>query len=362
MEDQKRCPIRMRYLPKDLAISVPLCRKNLPDMNKCCFLMLVVTAFSIPLDAQCDEATTSQSPQPVIRVLGIGNSFTENAIAYLGTMSEQCDGCQLVIGRATIGGCSLEKHVRLARIHETNPEDPEGRAYSIWRTDPNGKRSRHKVGLMEILESDKWDVVTIQQLSRKSTDISTYRPFARQLYNYVKRYAPQAEVVIHQTWAYRTDGDFAKVFPDKPGYGQESMYADLSRAYATIAEELDVRIIPVGAAFQLARKERPYRPDPNVTPSELQPKKLPHDLNSLCAGWHWKEDGDDYELRCDTHHAGPLGKYLAAAVWLEFLTGRRPCEQGIQIPAVSDEQAKFLCDVAHRALQIQQETRLSIAP
>ena len=243
----------------------------------------------------------------------------------------------------------MEKHIRLAKLHEAEPDSAEGKPYALSKTDSEGKRVRTRVGLRELLASDTWDIVTIQQLSAQSPDIANYRPYAKELYDCIKKYAPQAEVVIHQTWAYRTDGDFARVFPDKPSYNQEDMYRDLNAAYNTIAKELDVRIIPVGAAFQLAREVRPYHPDPTIDRQALVPPNLPNDKNSLCVGWHW-DKSEPQKLRCDKHHAGIQGKYLAAAVWFKFLTGLNPHAEGIKAGAISDEDAKFLSDIAHQVV------------
>ena len=197
-----------------------------------------------------------------------------------------------------------------------------------------------RVGLRELLTSDSWDIVTIQQLSAQSPDIANYRPYAKELHDYIKLHAPQAEVVIHQTWAYRTDGDFDRVFPDKPSYGQEEMYRDLNRAYNTIAKELGVRLIPVGAAFQLARKIRPFVPIQRPTVKTLVPPQPPQRQElTLCrlALGQFKPS----TLRCDTHHAGIQGEYLAAAVWFEFLTGLNPYAEGIKVQGIADEDAKI---------------------
>lgn len=168
----------------------------------------------------------------------------------------------------------------------------------------------------------------------------------------------QAEVVIHQTWAYRIDGDFDRVFPDKPSYGQADMYRDLNAAYNTIARELGVRIIPVGAAFQLAREVRPYIPDPTTDREGLIPPNLPNDKNSLCVGWYW-DKSEPQRLRCDTHHAGIQGKYLAAVVWYEFLTGLNPRAEGINPGALSDKDAVFSTKLEFPTMRIGwQSTRL----
>ena len=311
-------------------------------------LTLTIGLLDIPsgIAAQPSAASTSLRE---IKVLGIGNSFTVNAFRYLEPMGSSSEKCRLTLGRAVIGGCPMEKHMRLAKLHDAEPDNPEGRPYSLQVTDEAGKRTRTRVGLREMLASDTWDIVTIQQLSAQSPDIANYRPYAKELHDYIKKYAPQAEVVLHQTWAYRTDGDFDRVFRNKPGYGQKEMYRDLNEAYNTIAKELGVRLIPVGAAFQLAREVRPFIPDETTDRKTLTPPNLPNDKNSLCVGYRWKKS-DPPKLSCDTHHAGIQGEYLAAAVWFEFLTGSNPYTEGISVPRVSDEDAKFLSGIAHQVV------------
>ena len=309
--------------------------------------ILILTSHAQP-DVSADQPT-APSAKREIKVLGIGNSFTGNAFSLLHPMGTRSEKCRIVLGQGIIGGCSMEKHVRLAKLHEAEPDNAEGKPYALLITDSEGKRVRTRVGLRELLASDTWNIVTIQQLSAQSPDIANYRPYAKELHDHIKKHARQAEVVLHQTWAYRTDGDFDRVFPDKPSYGQEDMYRDLNAAYNTIAEELGLRIIPVGAAFQLAHEVRPYIPDQTNDRKTLVPPNLPKDKNSLCAGWYW-DKSEPQKLRCDTHHAGIQGKYLAAAVWFELLTGLNPHAEGIKAGTISDEDAEFLSGIAHQVV------------
>lgn len=317
-------------------------------------LFLLTALFAVAIlcsdtTAICAEEGAKVASQREIKVLGVGNSFTVNAFAFLGPMGAQSEKCRITLGRAIIGGCSMEKHMRLAKLHEADGEDAEGKPYTLSVRDEEGKETRVKAGLREVLLSDRWDVVTIQQVSAQSPNVESYRPYAKELHDYIKKYAPQAEVVLHQTWAYRVDGDFDKVFLDKPGYGQKEMYRDLDEAYRTIAEELGVRVIPVGAAFQVAREVRPYVPDETVDRSALVPPALPKQENSLCVGYSWSGT-EPRQLRCDSHHAGVRGEYLAACVWFEFLTGLNPYAEGIRVDRISDEDAEFLSGIAHEVV------------
>ena len=67
------------------------------------------------------------------------------------------------------------------------------------------QKQGNRKSLRELLQSGTWDFVTIQQYSFISNDVSTYRPYARNLHDYIRKNAPGAEVVMHQTWEYRVD-------------------------------------------------------------------------------------------------------------------------------------------------------------
>jgi hypothetical protein len=140
----------------------------------CLALFLVTTAL------QCNCEPVAQ-PVKTIRMLTIGNSFADNIATYLPSIM-QAAGYNLVLNRANIGGCPMEKHWKLASLHEANPQDPQGMPYTI---------KGQKVGLKEALTLEKWDFVTIQQYSVISTKIDTYRPYAKNLYDYIKQNAPR---------------------------------------------------------------------------------------------------------------------------------------------------------------------------
>jgi hypothetical protein len=272
--------------------------------------------------------------QVKVKVLGIGNSFTGNAATFCPQLNEADPDHRLIMGMAIIGGCSLEKHIRLAELYEKNPADLEGKPYS-------GK------SLKELLLVEKWDAVTIQQYSAISEDIGTYRPYARQLCEYIKKYCPAAEIVVHETWAYRNDDP-------KFGPGKEQsidMYRKLHAAYYTIAAELDnLRVIPVGTAFEnaLQRPDWNYRPDTKFDFEHAQPPALPNQRYSLHFGWHWAKDKDGKaSLGLDGHHAGSAGEFLAALVWRDFFLGVDVRKNRFIPQDLSHTEAATLREVAH---------------
>lgn len=284
-------------------------------------------------------AVAAEESPRTIKVLGIGNSFTINALTFIETIDAADSDIDIIAGRATIGGCSMEKHVRLFKEHEQDAT--KGLHYHLNYKDESGKNKRKKVSLKAMLQSDAWDVVTIQQLSRLSTIPSSYEPYAQELYDFIKLHAPQAKVVLHQTWAYRIDGDFDKVWPDKAGYDQAAMYRDSSLAYAQVAQKLGVDVIPVGAAFQLARERRPFVPV-EFDQQALQKPQLPPQVYSLCVGYTWRKDA----LRNDSHHANVHGCFLAGLVWYNFLTKKKSSDLQLTVGNMSEQDIAFYQEIA----------------
>lgn len=273
-----------------------------------------------------------------VRLLAVGNSFSGNATRFLGDLVIASNGGnKLTFGHAMIGGCPLEKHVRLAEAFEKDAQDPLGRPYS-------GKAS-----LRDMLRRQKWDYVTIQQASIKSFDLENYRPWAQKLHDYIKRYAPQAEVLVHQTWAYRDDDPLFR----SGTFSADTMHVRLSHAYTTIAAELGCRVIPVGDAFQMVRQDPAWRFDTKrvVDPKAYQHPRLPEQGRTLHAGWRWRTAKDGRQaLANDTHHAGLAGEYLAACVWFEFLYQQSVVENTFVPRNLPAEDARFLRETAHRVV------------
>lgn len=276
-----------------------------------------------------------------VRLLTVGNSFSHNAVHYLGDLAK-ADGHVLVLRECIIGGGSLQQHWEKAQKHEADPKDPDG----FYKS---------KTNLRDELKADPWDVITLQQYSFISHDVNTYRPHARQLHDYIKKLAPTAEVVIHQTWEYRVDdARFSPTYKSKPGEPrtQQEMYAGLKSAYAAIAGELHIRIIPTGDAFHLAdadpawgfQKGEPFHSKTAKYPS------LPVQSHSLHVGWRWKKnDMGEFKPGMDGHHANMAGEYLGGCVWYQTLFGKSPVGNAFIPKGLDPAYARFLQETAHRA-------------
>lgn len=287
------------------------------------------------------EGSPNAQPVKTVRLLTVGNSFSQNATRFLGNLTKS-SGHVLIHHQAVIGGATMAQHWEKAQAYEQNPEDPRGFYAS--------KRS-----LQQELRAEPWDFVTIQQASLRSHDVATYRPYAALLQAYIKKHAPRAELLMHQTWAYRRDDPRFAVSAPKPGEPatQEEMYQGLTRAYTTIAAELGVRLIPVGNAFHLADTHPiwGYQPDGKFDRQNARPPSLPDQTHSLHQGWAWKKAADGrLTLGLDGHHAGTAGEYLGACVFYEVLFGESVVGNGFVPQGLTPADARFLQETAHQAV------------
>jgi hypothetical protein len=305
-------------------------------MNRLAFLLA-----SLCLLCHLPAAEPPAKSAKTVRLLTVGNSFSQNATRHLGNLVTNA-GHALIHQPIVVGGASLELHWTRAASHEKDPQGTNG-LYS------------NKQSLKQMLAAQPWDFVTIQQASLKSHDVTTYRPFAKQLHDYIKQHAPKSEVLMHQTWAYRVDDPRFAVVAPKAGEPatQADMYRMLTSAYTTIAAELGIRRLPVGDAFYLADTEPKwgYQRDAKYDFKDKAQTALPDQKHSLHVGWRRAKGKDGKEsLGMDGHHANMAGEYLGACVWYEILFGESVVGNGFVTPGLDKAHARFLQETAHKAV------------
>ena len=213
----------------------------------------------------------------MIKLLAIGNSFSEDATAYLHAIAE-AGGIKTKIVNLYIGGCSLKRHC------ENVQDDIAAYDYQL-----NGVPTGTLVSIRQTLLEDDWDIVTMQQVSHDSGLIETYFPWLPELSAYVRKLRPLAKQVFHRTWAYEIDSTH-------PGFAnyehnQEKMANAIETASTEAAKRIGVPIIPCGDVIRQLRKT----PEFNYANGGL----------SLC------RDGFHLDLI--------YGRYAAAAVWYETM-------------------------------------------
>lgn len=273
-----------------------------------------------------------------IRLLTIGNSFSENAVTFLPQLAAADGTVGFDICRASLGGCTLERHWNLAEYtrHQT------GFKPYLLRGDSD------PATLQEALGRGAWDAVTLQQASPRSWIRATYEPFLGNLIGEIRALVPRAEIMLHQTWAYRSDAGF---MADK-GITQRYMFDRIRENYDHFAARYQLRLLRSGEAVQRARETPGHAfawPDPGFDYAAPKPPALPDQTNSLIVGWRWNINGTADgrpELVKDVIHLNRDGCFLAGCVWFGMLSGRSVLDNSFLPDGMSAETATFLRGIA----------------
>jgi hypothetical protein len=303
------------------------------------------------------------SAAETVRILGIGNSFTNNAHHYLSDIYQSVDGVDAEIGTAIIGGCSLERHVRHAQEQESDANAGKEYGYRL-----NGKMVQKDLSLKDILLAEDWDIISIQQVSTLSCKADSFQPYADELIAYIRKYRPNAEIVVHETWSHSVNSIRAKQLKIDPDW----MYVQLHANYTKLAQDNGFRLIPAGTAFQNARTTEMWHLIPNDFDPDHNRLRYPEDKDnlpdmskSLNSDYYWLKTGKGWILVNDGYHANAAGQYLAALVWFDLLSGCDAREVTFKPNQLTEPQAVSLRQIAHdtvAAMLVQTSTPQIAAP
>ena len=240
----------------------------------------------------------------VIRVLCIGNSFSWDAVEQ--ELVPLCDekNVQVEIHNLYYGGCSLQQHAEFLL------KDTAAYSHRVC-TNAEPRVIKDTISLRQALQDGDYDYISLQQASHDSGIRSSYEPWLSMLIDTVRAYQPNARICWMQTWAYSQDAKH----PDYPRYhcNQQEMWDSI---VACTPKQLPV--IPCGAAIQLARQT-----------------KLG---DSLCR--------DGYHLNY------VYGRYTAACVWYEMITGKDVRCNRYKNAQMTRKQRRLTQKSAHKAVKM----------
>ncbi|MCQ2116341.1 MAG: DUF4886 domain-containing protein [Bacteroidales bacterium] len=214
-----------------------------------------------------------------IKILAIGNSFSVDAMQYLYPMLKELGFKEIVLGNLYIGSCSLETHTS----HITSGAG----AYTYYINTSDSWSNSTGNSSVDVLKSQDWDLISMQQASAVSGVPSSYEPFLTTLIAEVGKHCPGARLMWHQTWAYQSNST-SSAFPTY-GKDQEKMYlAIMDASHKALENHPELKILlPSGTAVQ------------NLRSSFV---------------------GDD--ITRDGHHLSyNIGRFLAGMTWLKAITG-----------------------------------------
>lgn len=277
-------------------------------MRDCRALKKTVVGLTLGVSALALFGMTERAERP-LKVLMVGNSFSICVLNEMPAIAASF-GRPLDLTSLYIGGCPLSRHV--ANLSATNhPYDVRWNSCGrkdlavvpfagklVAKTWPQGHTDQLG-NLRDILAGDRWDVVTIQQASHESWRWECFEPHADTLIAAIREEAPQAKIVIQQTWSYnKKDSRICDPKTGGPGswkIDQDGMFACLSTNYLRLARRYGLDVIPTGCAVQCYRKSHP-------------------DLKA-------EDDVVGVAKTGDTIHLNARGHYLQGLVWVSALLG-----------------------------------------
>ena len=247
----------------------------------------------------------------VIRLLTIGNSFSEDAVEnYLYDLAKAA-GDSLVIGNLSIGGCSLETHSKNAASDAPN--------YSYRKIVGGKKTITDGQTLAFGVRDEPWDYISFQQASPYSGLYESYFPYLSNLMDYVDAHTtnPKVKFILHRTWAYAKDSPQAAFATYQNN--QDQMFEAIVKATksAYLKTGRFKILVPAGTAIQNAR--------------------------TSVIGDNLTRDGYHLQLT--------YGRYTVACTWLEALTGKNPIGNKYIPESVTKEQARIAQHAAHSAIR-----------
>ncbi len=251
--------------------------------------------------------TAQAARKDTLRILCIGNSFSWDAVEQELAPICRSAGQPILIGNLYYGGCSLKQHWLFL--------DKDTAAYS-FRLIENGIRTvMEPYTMRQALRLRQWNYISLQQASHDSGIWSSYEPCLSQLIDSVRLYQPQARLCWLQTWSYAQTA----THPAFPRYGstQQTMNDSiLACTRSLLNRHPALLLVPCGTAVQNAR----------------------HSLgDTLCR--------DGYHLNYI------YGRYTAACVWYEILTGKTCLNIPYRNPDMTPRQQRQTQKAAHRAVK-----------
>ena len=252
----------------------------------------------------------------VIRVLCIGNSFSWDAVEQ--ELVPLCDAkhVQVEIHNLYYGGCSLQQHAEFL-LKDTAAYSHRVCTPVTHNPSPvtQNRVIRDTISLRQALQDGEYDYISLQQASHDSGIRDSYEPWLTMLIDTVRAYQPKAQLCWMQTWAYSQDAKH----PAYPRYhnSQAEMWDSIQSCTKSQITNHKLQIIPCGLAIQLARATRLG--------------------DTLCR--------DGYHLNYT------YGRYTAACVWYEILTGKNVRFNRYKNPQMTLKQRRLTQKSAHKAVK-----------
>ncbi len=264
------------------------------------FLGALALGLSVTLSA-FGECKAPVCKNDTLRILSIGNSFSEDAFEQEFIPLCKSAGVNVVVGNMYIGGCDINRHFDNFKNDKKD--------YSYRKLDTSGKcDTTNNYRLSLALLDEPWDIISFQQASHDSGRKNTYRNLTEFITGVRNVVGEHPRFVFYQTWAYSPDSKhfgFANY-----SHRQDVMDDSISSAIdAVVKNNPQIKaVVPVGSVIKNARKTA-LGDDPT-------------------------RDGDHLDKK--------VARYIAAATWLKALLGINPGDVEYRPARVNEAQKKII--------------------
>lgn len=271
------------------------------------------------------QNTEDNKKVKTIKVLAIGNSYSNNTTQYISRIADSTKGNTTVFAASLFfSGATLSQHIANIEqwntlfdqygLEETKKQYysdavPKSRKYEWLQV--GDKNLTSVKSLYEAIRYEDWDYITIQQSPDGCDDFSTYEPYLIKLYDYIQAEYKRDDmngkkcppILVHQTWAFNNDmskNNAYKYYPVNYKNNTE-MFKKVEQAYNLAVQKIkeekgvDVPMIKSGQAVELAQAKYGYARTASENLAD----------NTLYAD--------------EISHLNKRGCYLTACVWIETL-------------------------------------------
>lgn len=199
------------------------------------------------IDPTVDPNYDPVNKDKTLKVLAIGNSFSNDTTHFLEDVAKAEGFETIAIGNLYISGCTLETHALNAAGNLP--------AYKFYMNYDGEWTTIEGCTLEYALKNQDWDIITMQQGSTYSGKPESYEPHLTNLIEYVNKTKtnPNARLAWNMTWAYQAD--FEKDMFAQYARNQDVMYnAIITTVQSKVQTHKEFSYItPCGTAIQNAR-------------------------------------------------------------------------------------------------------------
>ncbi len=177
-----------------------------------------------------------------LRILAIGNSFTQDVLTYLGDLAKASgiESADLKVYITYSGGASLEYYSNLIETETL----PDGFFFQQY----HGAEEFCEYATFADIISHDWDIITLQQVSTLANDYNSYQPYLDKLATFIREKCPNKNVALgwNLVWG------VGSMTADDPGTSRWQKNAEACRQMLLDTDYFSF-IVPSGTAVQNAR-------------------------------------------------------------------------------------------------------------